>query len=456
MTASPTSAAAEPFGARLGRHLGVLGRLAWPVVLSRAGILFLALADLAVLGRHSIDALNYMSMGISIFIPAMVGGAGFLLGVVAVVARRHGAGEFDEAVATWRRGLAWGLVVGLGASGLIWFSETWLTLFGQTPDLVEGGGAVGRALAPGALAQVMFLVCAFYLEGSGRPLPSLVAMAVANVVNIALNALTVDGFGAVGVAAATSAARFAMFFALLAWILADARVRAALRRLPSASFWGPGGWAAGAEFRAIGFAGGATNFFETAAFTALSQFAGHIGPAVLAAYTIGSSVMATAFMAALGLAVATGVRVGSERGAGRPGEAAFAGWTGLGATMTLMLCIGILAYAFSGPVTAFYTTDAAVAARAAPLLAIVAIALVFDGGQVVLGQCVRALGDTWVSAILICSGFAFVMVPAAWLLANPGGLAARGLFFGTAIGCMVVVLLLSLRFQVLARRAEAA
>ncbi len=424
-------------------------------MLSRAGILALALADLAIVGRRSIDGLNNLGIATTIFIPVMVGGLGFMLGVVAVVARRQGAGEFDEAVATWRRGLAWGLVVGIGSAALIWFSETWLTLFGQSPALIEGGGAVGRALALGALGQTLFLVCAFFLEGSGRPLPSLVAMAIANAANIGLNSMVIDQWGEVGVAAATSVSRFIMFFALLAWVLADPRVRAALRRMPSGSFWGPGGWAAGRDFRAIGMAGAVGNFLETAAFAALAQFAGHIGPLVLAVYTIGSSVQATIFMGALGLAVATGVRVGSESGAGRPGEAAFAGWTGIGGTMVLMLAIGLLFWAFGPAVAAFYTPDPDIAARVVPLLVFVALALVFDGGQIVLGQCVRALGDTWFSAGLFFVAFTLVMVPAGWILGNRLAMDSVGLFLGAAIGCATAVLLLGLRFHVLARRGMA-
>lgn len=454
MTTSPAAPAETPFGARLGRHLGTLGRLAWPVMLSRAGILALTLADLAAVGRHSIGGLNNLGIALTIFIPIMVGGIGFMLGVVSVVARRQGAGEFDEAVATWRRGLAWGLVVGSASAAIIWFTESWLALFGQSPELVAGGGAVGRALALGALGQTLFLVCAFFLEGSGRPMPSLVAMAVANVVNIGLNFALVDAWGAAGVAVATTIARFVLFVALFAWVLADPRVRAALRRLPSGSFWGPGGWAAGAEFRAIGLAGGVANFFETAAFGALAQFAGFMGPAALAVFTIGFNVQATLFMAALGLSVATGVRVGSEMGGGRPGEAAFAGWTGLGATMALMLALGLAAFAAAPAVAGFYTTDPAIAARVAPLLLVVVLALVFDGGQVVLGQCVRALGDTWVSATLLSGAFLGVMIPLGWAL---GGLwEERGLMIAAAIGCMSAVVLLSLRFHILTRKGAKA
>ena len=70
--------------------------------------------------------------------------------------------------------------------------------------------------------------------------------------------------------------------------------------------------------RRIGLAGGAAYFFETFAFAALAQAAGLLGATALAAYTMLHNIEATVFMIALGLSVATAVRVGQAVGARRP------------------------------------------------------------------------------------------------------------------------------------------
>ena len=68
--------------------------------------------------------------------------------------------------------------------------------------------------------------------------------------------------------------------------------------------------------RRIGIAGGAAYFFETVAFATMAQAAGLLGAEALAAYTILHNVETTVFMIALGLSVASAVRIGQAAGAG--------------------------------------------------------------------------------------------------------------------------------------------
>ena len=217
------------------------------------------------------------------------------------------------------------------------------------------------------------------------------------------------------------------------------------------SLWGPGGWPAGAEMRRIGIAGGARYFFETFAFASLAQAAGLLGPTPLAAYTVLHNVEAMVFMIALGISVATAVRVGQAAGAGerrrgplrrarrarrldgdhRPARPAPARLRADGGRL-LQLRPGLIA-------------------RAAPLFAILAVSMVFDAGQVVLGQSTRALGDAWATTAVFFVAFWGVMMPAALILAFATPLAEAGLFIGTGIGCATAVALLLARAPAAAR-----
>ena len=215
-------------------------------------------------------------------------------------------------------------------------AESACDLIGQAPDLASGGGAVARWLAPGAFFQIVFVGASFYLEGTGRTKPGLVAMAAANLVNLALNWLLIGGnwgaaeLGAEGAAIAATIARAVMCFGLVIWLLGLPEF--AGYREGSWRPWGPGGWRSGSELRRIGVAGGAAYFFETFAFAALAQAAGLLGATALAAYTILHNVEATVFMIALGLSVATAVRVGQSVGRGDRNEARIIGFAGLTAS----------------------------------------------------------------------------------------------------------------------------
>ena len=279
--------------------------------------------------------------------------------------------------------------------------------------------------------------------------PGLVAMLGANLINLALNWMLIGGrlgapaLGAEGAALASTLARFAMAAGLVLWMLRlpeFARWRAHRFRL-----WGPGGWPAGAEMRRIGTAGGAALLFETFAFASLAQAAGLLGTTPLAAYTILHNVEAMVFMIALGMSVATAVRVGQAAGAGDAGEARFAALAGTAASMGLIGLLGVALVAAAPAVVAFYSSDPALIARAAPLLTILAASMLFDAGQVVLGQSNRALGDGWGTTLVFFAAFWCVMMPTALILAFATPLEVAGLFVGTGIGCATAVLLLLMR-----------
>lgn len=460
MTAAGDEAREQPFGVRLWAQLHALAKLSGPVMLSRAGILTMAIVDIAMVGRYSTTELGYASLGTALFVPIMVTGIGLQIGLVAIVAREFGAGRLAETGRAWRRSLPWAAMVGALGFALCWFGETWLLLFGHDPELAAGAGAVARAIALGVPMQILYVVCGFYLEGTQRPLPSLVTMAAANVLNAALNYVLIWGhlglpeLGAVGSAIATSAVRVFMFGALFVYIVTRPDAHAYGIRPRMRGLWGPGGWAAGAEMRRLSFAAGAATLCEAAAFGAVSQFAGFLGVEALAAYSIAHNVNATVFMAALGLAVGTGVLVGAAWGRGEMGEARFAGWTGVAAVIGVMAAIGAALALFPGAAAAIYTNDGALIEATAPLIALVGLIVIADGAQVVAGQAVRALGDAWTATALFFLAFIGVMTPLAYLLGIEFGYGATGLLAATFVGCAVSAILQAARFAHVARKRE--
>lgn len=446
---------------RLRHHVGALLWLAWPVMLSRAGILVMALTDIVMLGQYGFGAVGISNLGLSIFVPVLVLTIGLCSGMVPVISTAYGAGAWIECGRSWRRGMVWGLVLSVIGAWVVAQAHSLLLLFGQTPQMASGAGAVAIALAPGLIAQVLFAVCAFYLESTSRPKVAMLAMLVANIVNLALNWVLIYGhlglpeLGAVGAAIASTLARVASFGLMLAVILRQRNPVAAGVRGPWETFWGPGGWRAGWEMRRLGFSAGMSNGFETIGFAAMTMFAGLLGGVALESYSIVNNLMATVFMIGLGLSIATGVRVGTEMGQGRPHEAAFAGWAGLGTGIVIMGAIGLLVWAGRFHIAAFYSIDPDVIVHTATLCGVVALVFLPDCCQIVMGQAVRALGDAWIPILCYIISFTVVLVPMGWVMAMSYGFGAQGLLMAILISCWVASLLLAGRFYVLTRRAMA-
>lgn len=449
--ATPT----EPATTRLVRHWRALFILSWPVVLNRAGMVGLAMADVVMVGRYDTGALAALSLGYAFVMPVIVAGIGCMVGVVATAARESGA-ESADTPAILLRALRWAGVVGaiLGLATLT--AGPVLRLIGQDPVLVEGGARVAWISAPGVLLHLLFVAASFYLEGTNRPRPGVVAMAGANILNILLNWFLIGGrlgapeWGADGAALATVIARFAMVAGLLVWMLRLPEFAPFRSRIHG--LWGPGGWAAGTEMRRIGLAGGAAYFFETAAFAAMAQAAGRLGERSLAAYTILHNVETTVFMIALGISVGTAVRVGQAAGAGNQADARAAAFAGLTASMGLIAILSLVLLAFAPAVVGFYSADPVLIGRAAPIMVVLAVSMTFDSGQVVLGQTTRALGDSWITTLCFFLAFWGVMVPLGLTLAFTADMAEAGLFIGTAAGCMAAMVILGLRYRQLIAR----
>ncbi len=438
---------------RFFRHAGELGRLAPPIVLSRAGFLILVLVDTAMVGHFNSRELAFLSLGFGLVMPMSVAGLGLIMGTLVLSANNFGAGRLAECGAIWRRSLVYSACIGAAFAGIGLLGPEIMLLTGQEPDLAAGGGHVMSILALGLPGQLLFLSSAYFLEGIGRPTPVMVVMIFANILNAVFNWLLIDGplagapLGAAGAAMATSAVRWLMAISLFAvvWTMRD-RERFAVRTRPA------GGFAAWRELRRIGYAIGLSVGVEAVAFAALNVFAGWLGEMPLATYGLALNLVALTFMLSVGVGAATSVRVGIAHGRGDAPDATLAGWTGFVVNTILMLGIAVAIRAWPDGITGIYTADAALIAFAAPVVAFCGLIVPLDGGQAVMSNALRGRKDVWGPSVIQTASFFVVMLPIAYASAFTFENGIMGIFHGIAVGCTASLLALASRFQVLSHR----
>jgi len=438
----------------LGDHVRRTLRLALPVVGARAGILILVAVDTAMTGHAGAVELAYLGLAMAPQVPMLLIGIGLLMGTVVLVAQADGAGDHAACGAVWRVALGHAAVIGVGFGLLSQLGAPFLALVGQAPDLVVGGGRVIAMFGWGMPAVLGYTATTFFLEGINRPTPSMIVMAIANLLNVGLNWLLIYGnggfpaMGAEGAALATTIVRWFTLVALVAYVLTrlDRRHYGIDRAVGDMR-------ALGRRLRRIGLPMGLGTGLESSAFATMTLFAGLLGPVHIAAYQISMNMLALVFMAAIGFATAASVRVGNAAGRGDVANARRAGWVAVGlAVVSVGLC-GVLLFTLPEVIARIYTTDAEVVGITVQTLTVAAFVVLVDGAQGVLMGALRGLADVWVPAALYFLAFWLVMVPFGhWLgVARGGGAAA--LMIAIGFGCAVAATALTLRFRVAVRRA---
>ncbi|MBB5515166.1 MATE family multidrug resistance protein [Rubricella aquisinus] len=444
----------RPAAQSLSEHISRTLKLAWPVMLSRVGVVGFGTVDVIVLGRAGPEPLADYVLGLSLndSLLAMLGG--LLMGVGVLTARETGAGRDAAAGLILRRGLIYGCLIGLLAALLLQLAEPAFLLSGQTEARAASAGIVTATVGWALPFIALYWAAASFLEALHRPWVAMIAVALANLSNLALNIVLVFGLGpfepmgAMGCALATVINSALLAAGLLAytWFVLPSRARYGIR--PSQS---PDHAPKLPEQLKIGAFAGMSYLLEAGAFVTMSLFVGWLGTLALAAHGLAFQTLATLFMVAFGLAAATQVRVGNAWGRQDAHGMAMAGWTGLGIAAVFCSIGALICFLIPEVVLSLFTNDPAIIAAAAPVMLWVGLAIVFDGSQTVMSHSCRGRGDTWVPTLLHFGSYWCVMVPAGYLFAFTLEQGVSGIYQGIFVASIVSLSVLMLRFRSLAR-----
>lgn len=431
--------------------------LSLPIAGTNLLAMLMGIVDAIIVGRHSATELAHLALAWSLNGTSYVAVIGLLVGVSVLVARRVGEGREADVGPIWRRGVVVAVVAGTGLALLLNLAAEWmLRHLGQDEALIRGASATAHILAFSLIPMGIYMASAKTAEALSRPRWPLMVLAAANVVNLVAVLILVPLHGAEGAAWGTLVSRLFCAVAMVSVLLT----------MPGAAAFGflrpvrpersrDDVLAERRQQLSIGFAAMGSRVLEAASFNAMTLLAGAHGALSIAVFSIFMNLLAFGFMPALGFAAATAVVASQALGAGVAATARRAGWIGLGYGLAWGVVAGALGAAFAAPLAGIFTTDTAVVAAAAALLAIVIVVTVTDFSQVVLAELLRAAGATWFPTVSHLGSYILVMIPLGWLLCVHLERGARGLLEAIAAASVVSLLLLLVRWALLAPRLKA-
>lgn len=430
-------------------------KLAVPVVIARLGAIGMTLVDTVFVGRYGTQDLAYQSIAGTLHTLLLSVAMGLLQGTIVLTANAFGQGKYRECGMVLRRSVPYALFIGIFLMIVCLPSEFVMNLLGQPPDVAQGSAKVLSVYALGIPFTLLFFVMSSFLEGTKRPLPGMVMILLANIINIFANYAFVYGhygfpaMGAVGSAVATTLIRvilavgmFIIVFCIDENDLYGVWVKPEKNREENR------------RIRSVGYGAAVTIGVEEGSYSAVNIMAGWLGALALGAYTIMLNVSTNVFVLASGVGTASAVLMGIAKGKKSVLEMKIVGYTALFFNLAIMLLCSALFLLCPNFIASVYTKDPELADMTVPLVMICSLLCIFDGTQQVMVNVLRGAVDILVPTICQGAAFIFIMLPLIWLFSFKWNYGVMGMTYAMIIACACAAVFLIVRFVLICRHYE--
>ncbi|MBE2252003.1 MAG: MATE family efflux transporter [Myxococcus sp.] len=432
-------------------ELKALWVLALPLALAQAGQALMGLVDTAVVGRLNETAQAAAGLGNSLTFTIMFFGMGVMMALDPLVSQAVGARRPADARTHYWTGVWLALATSVVLLVPLLLMGPVLRLVGVAPAIADGALTYIDVRLPGVAGQMLFVGARSYLQGVGRTRAIVVAMVLANVLNLGLDVLLVFGAGpipALGIAGAGIVTTVCTWFQFLVMVPALGPRLEGVRRAPDVQ----------ALWRAarLGLPVGLHLLAEGGVFGLAGLLAARLGASSSAAHQVALTWASLTFCVAVGIGSAGSVRVGWGVGARDLPAARRSGLVAFASGAAFMSATALMFVLVPEPLARLLSPNDGVVAVAASLFTVTAVFQVSDGVQGVGAGVLRGYADTRFTFIANLIGHWLIGLPLSWWLGVRGSYGVVGLWWGLSAGLSVVAVAVFLRFQWLSRRDVAA
>ncbi|HLY43648.1 MAG TPA: MATE family efflux transporter [Terracidiphilus sp.] len=408
--------------------------LAIPMVLEMVLESLFAVTDVFWVGRLGANAVATVGLTESMLALVFAIGLGVSMSTTAMVARRIGEKDPEDAAIAGVQAIVLGLVISLvlGIPAAI-FAPELLHLMGASPAIVASGSGYARIALGGCGAIIMLFLNNAIFRGAGDAAIAMRLLWVSNIINLILDPCLIFGLGpfprlgVTGAALATFTGRsIGVLYQFYRLMKGTERIHVLMRhvRLNVRVM---------ARLLRVSLTGILQFAIANASWIGLVRIVSLFGASAVAGYTVAIRIVIFFILPSWGLSNAAATLVGQNLGAKRPDRAALAVWrTGM-YNMVFLGVIGIFFFAFATPVVKLFVSDPAVVPIAAIALRTFSCGnLGYAYGMVML-QAFNGAGDTLTPTIVNFFGFWVLELPLAWWLAVPMHVRAEGAFLAIVI-----------------------
>lgn len=422
--------------------------LAIPMVLEMLAQSLFGVVDVFFVGQLGPEAVAAVGMIDSLMVIIFTIGMGLAMAATAMVARRIGEQDQEAASLTAYQVLVLGFSISIPVAFIgVFFMPDLMHMMGASEEVVAVGTPYGRIIFGfNFLILFLFIINAIF-RGAGDAVMAMMVLWLANLINIVLDPALILGWGpfpalgVTGAAIATCIGRgIGVAFQLYLLFKGSGRVRLIARamRLNVEIM---------RKVLVVSLPATIQYFIGSASWILIFWIIARFGTAAVAGYTIAIRIFIFALLPSWGMGNAAATLVGQNLGAQKPDRAERSVWITATANMIFLGLVALSIFLCATPLVEVFSDEPAVIEFGANCLRIVCITYIFFAYGMVTVQAFNGAGDTRTPTWINLISYWVLQIPLAYLLSEPLGMGANGVFTSIAIAQGVLAIISVLWFR---------
>jgi putative MATE family efflux protein len=357
-------------------------------------------------------------------------GIGLSTGATAIVARRVGEKNFEEASKSGMQAIGVSLIVAVLVAVLgVYFASDILALMGARPEVIKEGTSFAQIIFASSPSIILLFLINGIFRGAGDAAMAMRSLWLASLINIILCPILIYGvgpfpeLGLIGAAIATAIGRTTGVLYQCYHLFAKNRIIKIY-----SSYFKPN-FEIIKSLLSISLPAMFQFFIQSGSWIALTYIVSITGSTdASAGYQIAIRNVVFFILPAWGLSNAAATLVGQNLGAKQPDRAEQSVLLTTKYNVIFMSLVTLLFVCFSELIISLYTSDKVILAYGSQALRIIGFGYIFYGIGMVMIQSLNGAGDTKTPTWINIFTFWIVQVPLAWLLAVHLGYGPIGSF----------------------------